>query len=168
LELDTLVIGVGNPDRGDDGAGVEVVRRLRERLPAWARVVELRGDPTRLVTLLPSARRIIIVDAMWSGGQVGTIRRFDARRAPLPARAFTGSSTHTIDIAAAIELGRALGILPERIEVIGIEGARFDHRAARSAAVDRAIARTVARFVRRARCAILRDEDPARCASCSS
>jgi hydrogenase maturation protease len=132
------------------------------------RAVELGSDPTRLVTLLPTARRIVIIDAMRSGARAGTVRRFDARRAPLPARAFIGSSTHTIDIAAAVELGRALAILPEEVDVIGIEGARFDHRTARSAAVERAIGRTVARFARRARCAILRNEKPPRCASCSS
>jgi hydrogenase maturation protease len=113
------VIGVGS--RGDDGAGVEVVRRLSGRLPPHARAVELGGDTTRLLPLFQSASRVVIIDAMRSGEPAGTVRRFDARQAALPARAFCGSSTHTIDIAAAIEPGRALGI-PERIEVIGIEG----------------------------------------------
>ena len=31
--MSTLVIGVGNPDRGDDAAGLEVARRLREAAP---------------------------------------------------------------------------------------------------------------------------------------
>jgi hydrogenase maturation protease len=168
MRYDTLVVGAGNPDRGDDGAGVEVVRRLSRRRARGVRAVELGGDPTRLVALFSTARRIVIVDAMSSGARVGTTRRFDARRAPLPARAFAGSSTHTIDVATAIELGRALGILPDEIEVIGIEGARFDLQAARSAAVNRAIGRTVARIARPARCAILRPEKPPRCASCLS
>ena len=144
LKLETLLIGVGNPDRGDDGAGVEVVRRLSGRLPAHARAIELGGDATRLLPLFQSARRVVIIDAMRSGEPAGTIRRFDAREAALPARAFCGSSTHTIDVAAAVELGRSLNALPAQIEVIGIEGARFEYEATRSAAVDAAIDRTVA------------------------
>jgi hydrogenase maturation protease len=36
-----VVIGVGNPDRGDDGVGRAVVRRLRERVPDDVTLLEL-------------------------------------------------------------------------------------------------------------------------------
>lgn len=144
LKLETLVIGVGNPDCGDDGAGVEVVRRLDGRLPAQVRAVELGGDMTRLLSLFPTARSVIIVDAMRSGEAPGTVRCFNPRKTPLPARIVGGTSSHAFDMASAIELGRSLGALPERIVVVGIEGERVGLGSARSAAVDAAIERAVA------------------------
>jgi hydrogenase maturation protease len=144
LKLQTLVIGVGNPDRGDDGAGVEVVRRLSGRLPPGVRAVELGGDMSRLLSLFPAARCAIIVDAMRSGEPTGTIARFNARETPLPVGAFCGTSSHAFDVASAIELGRSLGTLPERIVVVGIEGERVGLGSTRSAAVDAAIDRIVA------------------------
>ena len=68
----------------------------------------------------------------------GTVRRLDATVAPIPATYFR-HSTHLLGIAEAIELGRALGKLPSRLVVIGIEGASWDPEEAMTAAVARAV-----------------------------
>jgi hydrogenase maturation protease len=143
-ERGTLVIGVGHPDRGDDGAGVAVVRALGGSLPPDVTTIELGDDVTRLLTLFQKAPRILIVDAMRSGEAPGTIRRFDARSAPLPADAFRGTSAHAIDVANAIELGRALDLLPEELLVFGIAGQAFARGAVVSPPVSRAVPELVA------------------------
>lgn len=112
-----LVVGVGHDFRGDDAAGLEVARRVGAAgLPS----LELRGDLSALVELGGEAEEVIVVDAMRSGAVPGTVRRFDASGAPLPARWAQGS-THAFGLAEAVELARALGRLPPLLIVLGIE-----------------------------------------------
>ena len=47
-----LVVGIGNPDRGDDAVGRLVARALRGRVPADVRVVEQDGEATALLAEL--------------------------------------------------------------------------------------------------------------------
>jgi len=39
-----VIIGIGNPVRGDDGAGIAVAHRLKEQFTAEVNVVEEAGD----------------------------------------------------------------------------------------------------------------------------
>jgi hydrogenase maturation protease len=119
-----LVIGVGNPWRGDDGAGLAVTRRLRELSPAGVEVREIEGDATALMDVWAGADRVVVIDAAQSGAPPGTVRRFDAHAKALPARLLR-SSTHAFGVPEAIELARALGRLPATVDVYAIEGASF-------------------------------------------
>ena len=119
-----IVIGVGNAWRGDDGAGLAVARRVRELAPAGVEVREVEGEATALMDAWSGDDRVVVVDAAQSGAAPGTVRRFDARTSPLPAR-FLRSSTHAFGVADAIELARSLGRLPAVLEVYAIEGATF-------------------------------------------
>lgn len=122
-----LVIGVGNEMRGDDGAGIEVARRLRERArPAGVDVREALGEATELLEAWEAHDAVVLVDAMRSGAAPGTVRRMDASREPLPARLKSASSTHAVALSDAIELARVLGRLPEQIIVHAVEGRRFE------------------------------------------
>ncbi len=69
---------------------------------------------------------VILVDAMQSGGKPGEIRRFDVTDEPLSADLSSFSSTHVFNLTEALELGRALGQLPGRLLVFGVEAANFD------------------------------------------
>ena len=146
-----LVIGVGNPERGDDGAGIAVVRRLRGRVERPASLIEVRSDVTRLLDCWGPSDSVVLVDAMSSGATPGTVRRFDAAAAPLPARAFRGGSTHGFGVAEVIELARTLGRLPRRLLVVGIEGACFDAGCGLSAPVEHAVRDVVGSVERTAR-----------------
>ena len=129
------IVGVGNPDRGDDAAGRLAARRCR-----GAEVVELGSDGTALLDVLPGASLVVVIDAMRSGAEPGTVARFDAAAGPIPAKAFGGPSTHAIGVAGAVELARSLGMLPPRLVVIGIEEREFAPGTAPSAAVEAGIA----------------------------
>jgi hydrogenase maturation protease len=120
-----LVVGIGNPDRGDDAIGRLVARRLHELAPAGVQVAEVDGEPARLVGLLDGRPAAWLIDAASSGATPGTIQRFDVVVRPLPARLGSASS-HGVGVAEAIELARALGALPVSCIVITIEGARFE------------------------------------------
>lgn len=119
------VIGIGNPDRGDDGAGRAVARQLLGTLPAHVQVVEHGGEATSLLSHLEDASAAWLVDACSSTAPAGTVHRFDVAAAPLPQDAFTLSS-HGFGLAEAIELGRVLDRLPSRCVVYAIDGQSFD------------------------------------------
>lgn len=120
----TVVIGIGNSYRGDDAAGREVARRVQDLVPEELEVVVCGLEPTRLIDAWDGADAAIIVDAVSSEAEPGSVHRFDATSAPLPSREFR-SSTHALGIGETIELARAIGRLPSRVVVFGIEGEVF-------------------------------------------
>jgi hydrogenase maturation protease len=120
----SLVIGIGNPDRGDDAAGLLVARRVREVTATGdVRVTELIGDQLGLLDAWTGARDVYVIDAVYSGGPVGAVYRFDGAGS-LDAR-FARRGTHTFGLADVVALGRALGRLPGHLAGYGIEGATF-------------------------------------------
>ena len=120
----TVVIGIGNSFRGDDAAGREVARRVQDLVPEELEVVVCGLEPTRLIDAWDGADAAIIVDAVSSEAEPGSVHRFDATSDPLPSREFR-SSTHALGIGETIELARAIGRLPSRVVVFGIEGEVF-------------------------------------------
>jgi hydrogenase maturation protease len=128
------IAGVGNDWRGDDAAGLIAARRLRELLPG-VRVVEVGGDASALLDAWTGAELAIVIDAVRSGAPPGTIHRLDGG----PPAAMRLGSTHAIGLAEAIALGRALGRLPARLELYGIEAASFETGAGLSPEVARAV-----------------------------
>ncbi len=139
-----LIIGIGNEYRGDDAAGLIVVRRLKERLGDSFAVLEQSGDGAALVETWRGAETVIIIDAVMSGATPGTIHRFDASAQPLPKNAFR-CSTHAFGVAEAIELSRALSELPQSLIVYGIEGKNFAAGVGLSSEVEKAVDEVVRR-----------------------
>ncbi len=120
-----LFVGIGNPLRGDDAAGLLAARALRKRGLAGVEVLELEGEPVDLIEAWDGAEAVVVADAVSSGGEPGELHRIDASEGPLPA-ALAGASTHAMGLAEAVELARALDRLPPRLVVFGIEAASFE------------------------------------------
>lgn len=121
-----LVLGVGDVLRGDDGVGVEIARRLRDRPPPPG--VSVRDRPGEMTTLLDAwdgFDGVVLVDAMRSGAAPGTVRRFDLAREPLPRQVAGTASSHAAGVGEALELARVLGRLPPRVVVYAVEGGCF-------------------------------------------
>ena len=119
-----LVIGVGNPYRGDDAVGLFVARKIKDLAPLNVEVYENYGEVASLVELFGNAGAVIIVDAVSSGSTPGDIFRFDAVHEKIPAGCFH-FSTHAFGIPEAVELARTLGLLPPKLVIYGIEGKEF-------------------------------------------
>lgn len=136
----TLLIGAGNPDRGDDAAGLTVARLVAAASPDGLTVRALPGDQLRLLDAWQGHAEVYVADAVCSGGVPGTVYRFDAA---LPGALSSRRGTHAFGLADVIELARALGRLPGRLTGYGIEGAAFEPGAPLSAAAG-AAARAVA------------------------
>jgi hydrogenase maturation protease len=132
-----LVIGIGNPYRHDDVAGLQVARKLKEVVPDFCHVVEHSGEGAALMELWKAVNYVILIDAVRSGAQPGTIHRLDASLQPLPSPMFR-DSTHAFAVVEAIELARALHQLPAHCVVYGIEGQDFQAGIGLSTPVERA------------------------------
>ena len=142
----TVVVGIGNDFRGDDGAGIAAARMLRESALQGVEVVELNGEVTGLLDRLDNCETLIVIDATQSQSPPGTIHRFDASRNPLPDDRGR-RSTHGISIGSVIEIGRAQNLLPGRVVVFGVEGATFDHGATLNPSVENAVKSLVKEIV---------------------
>jgi len=150
---ETLVIGVGNAYRGDDGAGIAVARKLAaQRLPG-VRVMEMNGEGTSLVEAWKDAPSVLLVDAVSSGAVPGTIHRFEAQVGPLPT-GLEHRSSHSFGVAEAVEVARALGRLPSHMVVYGIEGGLFAPGQGLSPEVERAVEEVASRLISELRTSI--------------
>jgi hydrogenase maturation protease len=120
--MSTVVIGLGNPVRADDGVGLAVVRFLRDHLPktAGVEVTELWAGGLRLAEAMTGFDRAIIVDALTtSASPAGTVRRM-ALSDLGSARNIT--CLHDTSLPVAVELWRRLGLqMPHQIDIWGIE-----------------------------------------------
>jgi hydrogenase maturation protease len=143
--LRRLVIGVGNLDRGDDGVGRFVARKLRDRAPEDLTVVEENGEATALIERFGEADALWIIDAGSTGARPGTIHRFDVAASPLPKTA-AAVSTHGFGLGEAIELARRLGRLPPRAIVYTVELERCAIGTALTPAVAASIDGVIARL----------------------
>jgi hydrogenase maturation protease len=115
-----LVAGVGNIFLGDDGFGVEVVRRLAGRkLPEGVEVVDfgIRGMDLAYA-LQEDYELVILVDATPRGEKPGTIYLVAAE---IEEDGEAALDTHGMDPVKVIKLSRALGAKPTRILVVGCE-----------------------------------------------
>ncbi|MBZ5651134.1 MAG: hydrogenase maturation protease [Acidobacteriia bacterium] len=139
-----LIIGCGNRQRSDDGAGILVAERLRDLgIPAETR----SGEAADLIEAWRGADDVIVVDAVMTGAPVGTVQAWDARQ-PL-ASVSTTASTHGLGVAEAIGLAQVLQCLPARLQVYGIEGRQFEPGVEISPEVQRAIEDVARRIIAR-------------------
>ncbi len=136
-----VLMPIGNRWRGDDAAGPAVLDLLADDLAAArsVRVVPHADDAMTILNNWEGAGHVLVIDAAVTGAAPGTIHRFDidVRIIAHQSSAFSG---HGMGLAEAIELGSALGRLPERLTGWAIEAESFDNDAPLSEAVRHAVA----------------------------
>lgn len=147
--IQLLVLGVGNPNCGDDAAGPAVVEKLTRLQPEGVRAQAVNAEPASIISAMKGNLRVVLVDAIQSRGATGALHIFDVSKAPLPADLFAHFSTHSFGLVDAIELARALGELPPKLYVLGIEGESFDPGDALSPRVANAIDDAIAWILER-------------------
>jgi hydrogenase maturation protease len=147
IKRNNLLIGVGNEFRRDDGVGLMIARKFKEIKVLKVSVVEETGEGAALMETWKQAREAIVFDAVYSGAAPGTIYQFEAHKQSIPSNYFC-HSTHALSVAQAIELSRALGQLPSRLIVFGIEGKNFDAGVGLSVEVEKAVGQVVECVVR--------------------
>jgi hydrogenase maturation protease len=126
LPAPTIIIGLGNPILGDDGAGwavaSEVARRLEGREefpPAVVECLSLGG--LSLMEHLIGYERAILIDVVNLGSAPpGTLYKLPLASLPEHRGSHTGSA-HDTSLHQALKMGISMGAnLPTDIQVIGI------------------------------------------------
>jgi hydrogenase maturation protease len=120
-----LVVGLGNPDRGDDGLGAIVARNLVGRLPSDVSIMERAGDMLSLISDWAGFDALVCVDAATPMTGPGRIHRIDLMTDYLP-RNISMTSSHALGLFDAIELGRTLRLAPRNIIIYAVEGRCFE------------------------------------------
>ena len=115
-----LVAGVGNIFLGDDGFGVEVVRRLAGReLPEGVEVVDFGIRGMDLAYALQEDYEVVVfVYAIPRGEKPGTVYLLEPE---IEEDGEVVLDTHGMDPVKVIKLSRALGAKPTRTLVVGCE-----------------------------------------------
>jgi hydrogenase maturation protease len=120
------VIGCGNPDAGDDAAGLLAVRAASERLRGTPSVeFFLAGPASKAGDLLQGTHTAIVVDAVRSTGserRPGDLFRAVATPDGLPTPVRSAISSHGLGLADVIGIEAALG-RAARVIFLGIEAA---------------------------------------------
>lgn len=143
----TLVAGVGNIFLGDDGFGVEVVRRMAgDTFPDGVKVADFGIRGVHLAyELLDGYQTTILVDATQRGGTPGTVYVIEPDLETIPAGVVMDA--HSLDPATVFGMLKALGGTARDVLVVGCEPATIDDRMGLSEPVERAVDEAV-RIVR--------------------
>ena len=120
----TLVIGLGNPIVSDDSVGLRVAERLKTILSNRddVDVTEDYCGGLRLMERMIGYDRAIVIDAICTGAEPGTVHRLT----PGPVSTQRSASAHDVNLPTALAFGREVGAhLPanDDIRLIGIEAA---------------------------------------------
>lgn len=122
----TLILGLGNPLRGDDGVGPFVVKELLGRqLPNNVEVLDGGSGGLTLLQVMEGWDRVIVVDAAKVGRQPGQFIRFRPDQAHLAQRS-DGFSIHQSGLGEALTLAQALDQTIPEIVIFGVQPAKTD------------------------------------------
>lgn len=119
--MTALVVGVGNPMRGDDAVGPVVAARVAA-LGLTGVTVLADEEPLTLVELLGCYDDVVVVDATPPGTEPGRVRVCQVGPAS-PEEPASAVGSHGLGVLEAVGLARALGRLPRRLTVVGVEAA---------------------------------------------
>lgn len=120
-----LVIGLGNPDRGDDGVGAMVAQDLSELVPPDVAVLARRGNLLSLIEDWAGYDALVCIDAAAPLRAPGRIHRVDLC-ANVLLQGLSLTSSHALGLVETIQLARILGLAPRDIVVYAIEASSFD------------------------------------------
>jgi hydrogenase maturation protease len=134
----TVVIGVGNTIHSDDGVGVRALKRLEDdpRVPAGVALIDGGTHGIELLTYLYDCSRLLLLDAVDVGEQVGTLVRIagDQLRG-LPCAA----SVHQLGLADLLATLPLVSDTTREIVLLGVQPASTDWGTELSPAVETAL-----------------------------
>ena len=117
----TLVLGVGNTIRGDDGVGIHLARKLREILPSIFEIKELATAGLDLMEAISGYSKVFLIDAIHTpNAEPGQVYRLALGNFKYSSNL---SSTHALNLKQVLDLGRKLmdSKMPKEIEILAVE-----------------------------------------------
>ena len=143
----TVVLGVGNILHRDDGAGPQVISRLRSdtRVPADVSLVEGGTLGLELLPYVWDCDHLIVVDAIDVGAPPGTLVRMSAEEiSRLPGN----SSVHQLGVSDLLIALRMLAERQPKVVLLGVQPENTDWSSELSSSVASATGSLVEATVR--------------------
>lgn len=122
--MKTLVLGLGNPILSDDGVGIKIARKIKNKVKGID-VQEASAAGFRIVDQIMGYDKLILIDAIQTGeSAVGTLHSFIPEDFQETKHS---TSTHDIGFFQALDIYRREGEqVPEEIKIYGIEVEQTD------------------------------------------
>ena len=118
------VVGVGNLLLKDEGIGVHIAHALQQiDIPYNVKIID-GGTSLDLPDYLKDTDKLIIIDAVKTGGQPGTIYRFHPYDMDIESEGII--SLHELGLAQSLRMMRLIGNEPKETVIIGIEPKEID------------------------------------------
>jgi len=116
--MSTLILGLGNPNLKDDSIGIRIVEMLRGKVDADTDF--LTTTCFDVIYRILGYDRVIIVDAIKTGKEPGTIHVLDVDELFVSYK-FDGS--HSLDLATSIKIGYEIfgDEMPKDIKIVAVE-----------------------------------------------
>ncbi len=140
------VIGIGQDFRGDDAAGLEVVRRWQQEYTETASLPEIQVQATdnsglALLDYFDGMDAAVLVDAVRSQVEPGTLHRLDPDQ--ISSVMPDTQSSHGWGVAETLRLCRSLApsLKKMRLRLVGVEASRVDYGMGLSRSVQQALPR---------------------------
>ena len=113
------ILGIGNTLRGDDGVGIVIAQKMRDRdFPPDVKVYEVGSGGLKVLHRLEELEKVILVDSVRFDASPGDHRFFS----PEEVKSMKGiSGTHGTDFLEIIELSEKVDESPEDILILGIQ-----------------------------------------------
>jgi len=115
--MKSLVVGIGNPNFGDDGIGYRIVKLLEGEFP----VLHFLSPSLEILNYIAGYEKVVIVDGVILGGTPGTI--MDFLILPCNGKERFGGGTHTLSIEEIFSVGYETfpKEMPKEVRFIGVE-----------------------------------------------
>ena len=134
----TLILGLGNPLRGDDGIGPRVIEEIvRRGLPEGVSSLDGGTGGFDLLNVLEGWKRVVVVDAADVGREPGQFVRFTPEQVRFIDT--TSHSLHHAGLGEVLALADVLGqVLPEMV-IFGVQPGKVGWGQGLSPAVEAAL-----------------------------
>ncbi|MCP4694796.1 MAG: hydrogenase maturation protease, partial [Desulfobacterales bacterium] len=120
---DILVIGVGNTLREDDGVGVHLVRKLKEKFSDRLNCIEVYEPDILLAEQMTEYAEALIIDAMVvEDGAPFNLVSLHPSKSMLPAAGFV---THSFDWGAVLKMAEELFGKSLRATLLGVSARSY-------------------------------------------
>ena len=148
-----LVLGFGNVLLSDDGAGVQLVERLRSEFGDGAATFIDAGTLSfSLLSYIEATNSMLVIDAAEINDAAGTIRLFEGAAMDRFLTSNRRRTVHEVGLIDLLDMARLQDCLPRRRALLCIQPLRIDWSEALSAPVAAALpeaARQASELLRR-------------------
>jgi hydrogenase maturation protease len=124
--MTTLVLGIGNLLMTDDSVGVRLVQQLAAdyRFPAGVTVLDGGTLGLDLLPHLEGVERLLVIDAVETGGAPGTLVRLSGEEIPLALA--TKVSPHQMGLKDLLTVADLQGHVPAEMVLWGVQPASIE------------------------------------------